>query len=143
MYCTLSTCRPGRCTILRLEAKAHVRCGHRDSIHRDIRNSVTETYLTGFAHPQKDIVLEKIINLIRQSYCDLPSGYRRLTGHRAFDLDVNACNYIINILQYRTKKNDGPALLNERSGVGNLNGGSLVGEPAATRTWSKKNQTWD
>ena len=51
----------------------HVRSGRRDSIHQDIRNFVTETYPTRF-NPEKDLVLEKIIDLIRQ-YCDLPSGY--------------------------------------------------------------------
>ena len=52
----------------------HVRSGRRDSIHRDIRNFVTETYPTRFANPQRDQVLEKIIELIRQ-YCDVPSEY--------------------------------------------------------------------
>ncbi len=52
----------------------HVRSGRRDGIHRDIRNFVTDTYPTRFANLQKDLVLEKIIDLIRQ-YCDLPSGY--------------------------------------------------------------------
>ena len=52
----------------------HVRSGRRDSIHRDIRNFVTETYPTRFANPQKDLFLEKIIDLIRQN-CDLPSRY--------------------------------------------------------------------
>jgi hypothetical protein len=52
----------------------HVRSGRRDSIHRDIRNFVTETYPTRFANPQKDQILEKIIDLIRE-YSDLPSEY--------------------------------------------------------------------
>ena len=46
-----------------------LRSARRDSIHRDIRNFVTETYPTRFANPQKDLVLEKIINLIKQ-YCN-------------------------------------------------------------------------
>jgi hypothetical protein len=45
----------------------HVRSGRRDSIHRDIRNFVTETYAKRFT---KDLILEKIIDLIRQ-YCSL------------------------------------------------------------------------
>jgi hypothetical protein len=45
----------------------HVRSGRRDSIHRDIRNFVTEIYPKRFS---KDLVLEKIIDLIRQC-CDL------------------------------------------------------------------------
>ncbi len=45
----------------------HVRSGRRDSIHRDIRNCVTETYPDGFAN--RDLVVEKIIDLIKQ-YCD-------------------------------------------------------------------------
>ena len=52
----------------------HARSGRRDSIHRDIRNFVAETYPTRFANRQKDKVLEKIIDLIRD-YCDLPSEY--------------------------------------------------------------------
>ncbi|KAH9991859.1 hypothetical protein BJV77DRAFT_1004801, partial [Russula vinacea] len=46
----------------------HVRSGRRDSdsIHREIRSFVTETFGTRFAVPQIDLVLEKIIDLIRQ-----------------------------------------------------------------------------
>jgi hypothetical protein len=51
----------------------HIRSGRRDSIHRDIRSFVTETFAIRFAVPQKDLVLEKIIDLIRQ-YCVPPSG---------------------------------------------------------------------
>ncbi|KAH9998788.1 hypothetical protein BJV77DRAFT_1064755 [Russula vinacea] len=46
----------------------HVRSGLRDSIHRDIRSFVMETFGIRFTVPQKDLVLEKIIDLIRQ-YC--------------------------------------------------------------------------
>jgi hypothetical protein len=46
----------------------HVRSGRRDSIHRDIRSFVIETFSMRFAVPEKDLVLEKIIHLIRQ-YC--------------------------------------------------------------------------
>jgi hypothetical protein len=52
----------------------HARSGRMDSIHRDIRNFVAETYPTRFANRQKHQVLEKIIELIRD-YCDLPSEY--------------------------------------------------------------------
>jgi hypothetical protein len=52
----------------------HVISGRRDSIHRDIRAFVAETYPTRFAKPEIDQVLEKIIELIRE-YCDLPSEY--------------------------------------------------------------------
>ena len=51
----------------------HVRSGRRDSIHRDIRSFVTETFSIRFAVPQKDLVLEKIIDLIRQ-YCAPPNS---------------------------------------------------------------------
>ena len=48
----------------------HVRSGRRDRIHRDIRRFVTETFLIRFDIPQdipqKDLVLEKIIDLIWQ-----------------------------------------------------------------------------
>jgi hypothetical protein len=51
----------------------HVRCGRRDSIHRDIRSFVTETFPDRFkfAVLQRDPFLEKIIDLIRE-YCALP-----------------------------------------------------------------------
>ena len=52
---------------------SHIRSGRRDSIHRDIRSFVTETFAIRFAVPQKDLVLEKIVDLIRQ-YCAPPSG---------------------------------------------------------------------
>ena len=52
----------------------HVRSGRRDSIHRDIRDFITEIHPTRYANPQRDQVLEKIIELIKQ-YCDLPSKY--------------------------------------------------------------------
>jgi hypothetical protein len=51
----------------------HVGSGRRDSIHRDIDNFVAETYARRFDR-ERDLVLEKIVDLIRQ-YCDLPSGY--------------------------------------------------------------------
>ena len=45
----------------------HVRSGRRDSIHQDICDFVTEIYPKRFT---KDLVLEKIIDLIMQ-YCGL------------------------------------------------------------------------
>ena len=44
----------------------HVKSGRRDSIHQDIRSFVAVA--VKFAVPEKDLVLEKIIDLIRQ-YC--------------------------------------------------------------------------
>ena len=47
----------------------HIRSGRRDSIHRDIRSFVTFVVRTPVRPaPQKDLVLQKIIDLIRQ-YC--------------------------------------------------------------------------
>ncbi len=46
----------------------HVNSGRRDRIHRDIQSFVTETFAIRFTVPQRDLVLEKIIDLIRQ-YC--------------------------------------------------------------------------
>jgi hypothetical protein len=51
--------------------ETYVRSSRRDSIHQDIRRFVTETFPNRFANPQKDLVLEKIIDLIRQ-YCTPP-----------------------------------------------------------------------
>jgi len=51
----------------------HMRSGRSNSIHRDIRSFVTETFSIRFAVPQKDLVLEKIIDLIRQ-YCAPPNS---------------------------------------------------------------------
>ena len=50
----------------------HVRSGRRDRIHRDISSFVTETFAIRFTMPRRDLVLEKIIDLIRQ-YCVPPS----------------------------------------------------------------------
>ena len=49
----------------------HVRSGRRDSIHRDIRSFVTETFSIRFG--SQDLVLEKTIDLIRQ-YCAPPNS---------------------------------------------------------------------
>jgi hypothetical protein len=49
----------------------HVRSGHRDAIHRDIQNFITEAFAIRFSVPKKDLVLERIIDLIRQ-YCVPP-----------------------------------------------------------------------
>jgi hypothetical protein len=46
----------------------HVRSGHRDGIHRDIRSFVGETFSIRPATLEKDLVLENIISLIRR-YC--------------------------------------------------------------------------
>ena len=46
----------------------YVRSGRRDSIHRDIRLFVAETFSIRFTIPEKDLVLENIISLIRR-YC--------------------------------------------------------------------------
>jgi hypothetical protein len=52
----------------------HIRSGRRDRIHRDIGSFVTETFAIRFTVPQAqgDLVLEKIIDLIRH-YCVPPS----------------------------------------------------------------------
>jgi hypothetical protein len=51
----------------------HISSGRRDRIHREIYSFVTETFSIRFAVPQRDLVLEKIIDLIRQ-YCVSPAG---------------------------------------------------------------------
>ncbi|KAH9061768.1 hypothetical protein EDB83DRAFT_2385834, partial [Lactarius deliciosus] len=50
----------------------HVRSGRRNGIHRDIRKFVTETSTVRFSVPQKDLILERIIDLI-QEYCVPPA----------------------------------------------------------------------
>jgi len=50
----------------------HDRSGHKDAIHRDIRNFITETFGIRFAVQQKDLILERIIDLIKQ-FCVPPS----------------------------------------------------------------------
>ena len=47
----------------------HVKSGRRDSIHQDIRRFIAETFAIRFATPEKDLVLEKIVSLIRR-YCE-------------------------------------------------------------------------
>ena len=49
----------------------HIRSGRRDSIHEDIRRFVTGMFPIRFSIPQKDSVVEKIIDLIRR-YCRPP-----------------------------------------------------------------------
>ena len=44
----------------------HFRSRCRDNIHQDIRKFVTEAFSIRFAVPQNDLVLEKIIDLIKQ-----------------------------------------------------------------------------
>ena len=51
---------------------SHIRSGRRDSIHRDIRGFITDTSAIRSAMPEKDLALEKIIDLIRQ-YCARPN----------------------------------------------------------------------
>jgi len=46
----------------------HVNSGRRDSVHKDIHSFVTETFPIRFTLSQKDLVLEKIIDLICE-YC--------------------------------------------------------------------------
>ena len=46
---------------------AHVKSGRRDSIHRDIRSFVTETSALWAVVPQKDLVLEKIVDLVKRN----------------------------------------------------------------------------
>ena len=46
----------------------HVRSDHRNGIHWEIRNFVTESFPKRFSDPTKDLFLEKIVELIRQ-YC--------------------------------------------------------------------------
>jgi len=45
----------------------HVRSDHRNSIHREIRSFVAETFPKRF-NPTKDLFLEMIVDLIRK-YC--------------------------------------------------------------------------
>ena len=44
----------------------HVRSGRREEIHKDIRSFITEAFAIRFSVPQKDLVLERIIDLIKQ-----------------------------------------------------------------------------
>ncbi|KAH9057194.1 hypothetical protein EDB87DRAFT_1131474 [Lactarius vividus] len=51
----------------------HARSRHRDAIHRDIRSFITEAFAIRFSVPQKDLVLERIIDLIKQ-FCVPPEN---------------------------------------------------------------------
>ncbi|KAN0138726.1 hypothetical protein V8E53_003714 [Lactarius tabidus] len=44
----------------------HVESRHKDLIHRDIENFTAEVFATRFSAPQNDLVLERIIGLIKQ-----------------------------------------------------------------------------
>jgi hypothetical protein len=52
----------------------HVRSGRRDRIHRDISNFVAETFESRFTVTERDLVLEKVIDLIRQHCVPLSQG---------------------------------------------------------------------
>jgi hypothetical protein len=53
--------------------RTHVRSGRRDRIHQDIANFVTETFSIRFASLEKDLVLERTIQFIR-NYCAPSNG---------------------------------------------------------------------
>ncbi|KAN0137937.1 hypothetical protein V8E53_004421 [Lactarius tabidus] len=44
----------------------HITSGYRDAIHRDIRSFVSEAFAIRFCVPQRDIMLERIIDWIKQ-----------------------------------------------------------------------------
>ena len=62
---------------VRLVINMHVSSGNKDKIHREIRRFVTEAYAIRFSVPQRDLILEKIIDLI-QGYCVPAVGNRTL-----------------------------------------------------------------
>ena len=51
----------------------HVKSGRRDAIHRDIRSFIAEAFAIRFSVPGKDLVLERIIDLIKQYSVHLSS----------------------------------------------------------------------
>ncbi len=51
----------------------HVRSVHKNMIHRDIWSFITEAFAIPSFGPQKDLVLERIIDSIKQ-FCVPPSG---------------------------------------------------------------------
>ena len=51
----------------------HLRSGRRDSIHQDIANFVTATFSSPFPPTEKDLVLERTIQFIR-NYCAPSNG---------------------------------------------------------------------
>lgn len=62
---------------VRLVINRHVSSGDKGKIHREIRRFVTEAYAIRFSVPQRDLILEKIIDLI-QGYCVPAVGNRTL-----------------------------------------------------------------
>jgi hypothetical protein len=75
----------------------HVRSWRRDSIHRDIRRIVAETFSIRFATPEKDLFSENIVSLIRQ-YCSphqilddsvaIPGSSGAWNGKTTFPIDI-------------------------------------------------------
>ena len=57
----------------------HVRSGHRDAIHRDIRSFIKEAFPIRLSVPQKDLFLERIIDLIKQ-FCVPPQETEEMVG---------------------------------------------------------------
>jgi len=60
---------------VRLIIDGHIGSGHKGKIHRDIRGFVTEAFAVGVSVPQKDLILERIIDLI-QEFCAPPRENR-------------------------------------------------------------------
>lgn len=50
----------------------HIRSGRRDAIHRDIQSFVAEEQALSSLEPQKDLIFERIVDLIKQ-FCVPPS----------------------------------------------------------------------
>jgi hypothetical protein len=57
---------------VRLVFEWFVTSGHKEKIHRQIRGFVTEAFAVRVSVPQKDLILERIIDLI-QEFC-VPAG---------------------------------------------------------------------
>ena len=62
-----STDRTVSANDVQLAVDRHVNHGYRDKIHREICDFTSETFAIRFTLPQGDLVLEKIIDLIRQN----------------------------------------------------------------------------
>ena len=69
-----STDRTVSANDVQLAVDRHVNLGRRDRVHQEIRAFVTETFAIRFTVPQRDLVLEKIIDLIRQNCVPLSTS---------------------------------------------------------------------
>ncbi|KAH9059226.1 hypothetical protein EDB87DRAFT_1822886 [Lactarius vividus] len=75
----------------------HVSSGRRNRIHRDIQRFVPEAFAVRFSVPRKDLILERIIDLIQEYCAPLPklTDSHFTASHVRMGDDINTGNTVI------------------------------------------------